>query len=307
MGTERLAAGAWLASVLAIFLFCPGPALAAPNTFNTALPVAEGNLIWREQLVLRERSDDGPLDRDVSVSALASVLGYGVNSDLALFAALPYFFDKELKANLPARRINRQTDGFGDLTLFGRYTALRRDWTGRTLRVAPLLGVKAPTGEDDARDGLGRVPRPLQVGTGGWDRFAGAVVTYQTLDYQVDAQALYRKNGRHAGFDPGDEWRLDASFQYRLWPRELQAGAPGFLYGLLESNLVHAERDVDDERSIGRDPDSGGDQWLVALGLQYVATRWIVEGTVQLPAWTDPNGNALEDDWILRTGLRFQF
>lgn len=285
----------------------PGGASAAPNTFNTALPVAEGNFIWREQLILRERSDDGPLDREVSVSELANVLGYGVSSELAVFAAVPYFFDKELKATTPAGRVTRETDGFGDLTLFGRYTTLKRDWEGRTLRVAPLLGVKAPTGSDDARDGLGRLPRPLQAGTGGWDGFAGVIASYQTLDYQMDAQALYRKNGRRQGFDPGDEWRLDASFQYRLWPRELGAGTPGFLYGLLESNLAHVERDMDDERGIGRDPDSGGNQWLIALGIQYVTTRWIVEGTVQLPAWTDPNGDGLEDDWILRTGLRFQF
>lgn len=285
----------------------PNDARAAPNTFNTALPVAEGNFVWREQVIVRERFDDGPLDRKVSVSALASVLGYGVSPDLALFAAVPYFFNKELQATTPTGRVTRDTDGVGDLTLFGRYTSFKQDWQGRTLRVAPLIGVKAPTGEDDARDGLGRLPRPLQAGTGGWDGFAGIIASYQTLEYQVDAQALYRLNGRHEGFDPGDEWRLDASFQYRLWPRRLEAGTPGFLYGLLESNLVHAGRDVDDERGIGRDPNSGGNQWLIALGLQYVTRRWIAEGTVQLPAWTDPNGHGLEDDWVLRAGFRFQF
>lgn len=305
MAAERL--GACLLVLAGAGLLPAGTGWAAPNTFNTALPVAEGNFIWREQFVVRERSDDGPMDRDVSVNALASVLGYGVNSDLAVFAAVPYFLDSELQATTPAGRVTRDTDGVGDLTLFGRYTALKRDWKGRTLRIAPLLGMKAPTGEDDARDGLGRMPRPLQTGTGGWDGLAGVIASYQTLDYQLDAQALYRHNGRHDGFDPGDEWRLDASLQYRLWPRALEAGTPGFLYGLLESNLVHAERDVDDERGIGRDPNSGGNQWLVALGLQYVTKRWIAEGTVQLPAWTDPNGEALEDDWILRAGFRFQF
>lgn len=294
-------------AVLLAASFLPASAWSAPNTFNTALPVAEGNVVWREQLIVRERSDDGPLDREVSASALASVLGYGVSADLAVFAALPYFLDKELQVTTPAGRLKRDTDGVGDLTLFGRYTAFKRDWQGRTLRLAPLFGVKAPTGEDDARDTLGRLPRPLQAGTGGWDGFAGVIASYQTLGYQVDAQALYRQNGRHEGFDPGDEWRLDASFQYRLWPGTLEAGTPGFLYGLLESNLVHAERDVDNERGIGLDPNSGGNQWLIAVGLQYVTRRWIAEGTVQLPAWTDPNGHGLEDDWVLRAGFRFQF
>jgi len=68
-------------------------AQAAPNTFNTALPVAQGQSIWRKQLVLRERSDDGPMDREVSIQALGSVLGYGVTSRLAVFGVVPYFFN----------------------------------------------------------------------------------------------------------------------------------------------------------------------------------------------------------------------
>lgn len=299
---------AWLAPVLLGGLLPAGSGWAAPNTFNTALPVAEGNFVWREQLVLRERSGDGPMDREVSVQALASVLGYGVTSRLVVFGAVPYFFDKELDVTTPMGRVERDADGLGDLTLFGRYTAFKRDWTGRTLRIAPVLGIKAPTGEDDDRDALGRLPRPLQTGTGGWDGFAGVIGTYQTLDYQVDAQVLYRKNGRHDGFDPGDEVRFDASLQYRVWPRTLEdAGAPAFVYALLESNLAHSERDVDDERGIGIDPDSGGTQWLLAPGLQYVTPRWIVEGTVQLPAATNPHGDGLQDDYIVRTGLRYQF
>jgi hypothetical protein len=68
-------------------------AQAAPNTFNTALPVPQGETIWREQLVLRERSDDGPMDREVSVQALGSVLGYGITPKLAVFGVVPYFFN----------------------------------------------------------------------------------------------------------------------------------------------------------------------------------------------------------------------
>jgi len=289
-------------------LLLSGPAQAAPNTFNTALPVAKGNFVWREQLVLRERSDDGPLDREVSVQVLANVLGYGVTSDLAVFGVVPYFFDKELDATTPMGRIERDADGFGGLELFARYTALRQDWTGRTLRIAPFAGFKAPTGDDDDRDRMGRLPRPLQADTGGWDGFAGVIGTYQTLDYQIDAQALYRVNGRHDGFDPGDEVRFDASLQYRVWPRSLEdAGTPAFVYALLESNLEHIERDIDDERGIGVVSDSGGTQWLIAPGLQYVTQRWIVEGTVQLPAATNPHGDGLEDDYIVRAGFRYQF
>lgn len=278
----------------------------APNTFNTALPVAEGQYLWREQLVLRERSDNGPMDRDASVQALGSVLGYGVNSKLAVFGVVPYFFNKELDVTTPMGRIKRDTGGFGDISLFGRYTLYKQDFTGSTFRLAPVFGLTAPTGEDNDRDRFGELPRPLQTGDGAWDGFAGVVTTYQTLQYQVDGQLLYRENGRHDGFARGDETRFDASLQYRIWPRSLKGvpGTPGFVYALLESNVIHRERD---DLGSGTDADSGGTQWLLAPGLQYVSRSWIVEGTVQLPVAEDPNGDAIEDDYIVRVGFRRNF
>ncbi|MCG2581668.1 MAG: transporter, partial [Marinobacter sp.] len=271
-----------------------------------ALPVAEGQYLWREQLVLRERSDNGPMDRDVSVQALGSVLGYGVTSKLAVFGVVPYFFNKELDVTTPMGRIERDTGGFGDISLFGRYTLYKKDFTGSTFRIAPVFGLTAPTGDDNDRDRFGELPRPLQTGDGAWDGFGGVVTTYQTLQYQVDGQLLYRENGRHDGFARGDETRFDTSLQYRIWPRSLKGvpGTPGFIYALLESNVIHRERD---ESGSGTDADSGGTQWLLAPGLQYVSRRWIVEGTVQLLVAEDFNGDAIEDDYIVRVGFRRNF
>ena len=281
-------------------------AQAAPNTFNTTLPVAQGNVLWREQLVVRKRSDDGPMNREVSVQALGSVLGYGVTPKLAVFGAVPYFFNRQLQVSTPMGRVEREIDGFGDISLFGRYTLYQDDFTGGTFRVAPVFGVTAPTASHSDRDRFGERPRPLQAGDGAWDVFAGAVTTYQTLQYQLDAQLLYRENGRHDGFARGDEKRLDTSLQYRIWPRSLRgvSGTPGFVYALLESNLVHRERD---EVNSGSDADSGGIQWLLAPGLQYVTRNWIVEGTVQLPVAEDPNGDTIQDDSIVRIGFRRNF
>jgi len=279
---------------------------AAPNTFNTALSVAKGQYLWREQLVLRERSGNGPMERDVSVQALGSVLGYGVTSRLAVFGMVPYFFNKELDVTTPMGRIERDTSGFGDVSLFGRYTLYKKDETGSTFRVAPVFGLTAPTGDDNDSDRFGELPRPLQPGDGAWDGFAGVVTTYQTLQYQVDGQLLYRENGRHDALARGDETRFDASLQYRIWPRSLKgvAGTPSFVYALLESNVIHREHN---ETGNGTDADSGGIQWLLAPGLQYVSRSWIVEGTVQLPVVEDPNGDAIEDDYVVRIGFRRNF
>ena len=148
-----------------------------------------------------------------------------------------------------------QKSGVGDLTLLGRYTAYQYDTLGRTLRIAPFLGVKMPTGEDNARDGSGRLPPPVQPGSGSWDALGGAVVTYQTLDFEIDGQVSYKANREANGFQAGNVAELDASLQYRLWPGSLGSGVPAFLYGVVEANLIHSAKD--DSGGIA-DPNSGG-------------------------------------------------
>lgn len=281
-----------------------GSIQAAPITFNTALPVAEGNFVLREQaLAMRSGSDPSGMSRDMEVNGVISVLGYGATEKLALFGALPYLA-KDLDTHPGGSHVNRSNSGFGDLTLFGRQTLYQRDWPGQTLRVAGFTGMEAPTGEDDKRDTQGRLPPSLQLGSGSWDGFAGLVATWQTLDYQLDGQIAYRANGEANGFEAGDEWRLDASLQYRLWPTELGAGVPGFLYGVLELNVLERE----ENRMAGvTDDNSGGTTVFLSPGIQYVSKRWVWEAVLQMPVQQDLNGTALESDFILRAGFRHSF
>ncbi len=279
-------------------------AQAAPQSFNTALPVARGEFVFREQFVLDLSGDDpSGADRDRTAWSLVSVLGYGATPDLALFGVIPYV-DKKLELTQGGARRERNANGLGDISLFGRYTVFRRDWPGRTLRIAPFAGLELPTGKDDASDSLGRLPPSVQPGSGSWDPFGGIVLTYQTLEFQIDTQASYRANTDANGFEFGDGARLDGSLQYRLWPRELGAGVPGFLYGVLEANLIHQDKN---ETGGSDDPDSGGLSLFILPGLQYVTKRWIVEAGVQIPAIQDLNGTALEKDYILRAGFRLNF
>jgi hypothetical protein len=148
------------------------------------------------------------------------------------------------------------------------------------------------------------LPASIQPGSGSWDPFGGVVLTYQTLDFQIDAQASYQANMEANDVEFGDVARLDGSLQYRLWPRELGSGVPGFLYGILETNLIYQ----DENRSSGvDDPNSGGFTVFILPGFQYVTKRWIAEAGVQVPVVQDLNGTALETDYILRAGFRFNF
>jgi len=281
------------------------PARAAPETFNTALPVPKGEFIFREQFLYKSATDDpSPADREVRVLGGISVLGYGVTGDFAVFGVLPYL-DKSLDVTTPGgQRVTRDTSGIGDARLFARYTVFHDDAPGRTFRIAPFAGIELPTGDDDDNDGLGTLPATLQLGSGSWDPFAGVVATYQSLDYEIDVAASYKVNTEANDFEFGDEARFDASLQYRLWPRDLSSGVPGFLYGVLESNLIYQGKN---EIGGANDPNSGGTTLFIAPGFQYVTKRWVLEAIVQFPALQDLNGSALEDDLTVRAGFRFNF
>ncbi len=276
-------------------------AFAGPITFNSALTLSTGEFVVREQIVFDRATDDpSGAGREREVIEIDSVLGYGVDEKFSLFAVLPYV-DKKLETPGAA---TREAASIGDLRLFGRYTVVRRNWTARTFRASIFAGIETPTGDDDERDALGRLPASVQPGSGSWDPFGGVVVTYQTLDFQIDGQIAYQANTEANGFEFGDVVRADASFQYRLWPREIAGGVPGFLYGVVEATLIHKAKN---ENGGVEDINSGGTTLFLAPGLQYVTRRWIVEAAVQLPVLQDLNGTALEKDYVARAGFRFNF
>ncbi len=277
---------------------------AAPITFNTALAVGKGEFVLREQFIsVQSGHDPSTLHRDRRETTAVTALGYGLSGQWALFATLP-FRSIELNLEPDGQSIERQSSGLGDMSFFARYTAYQSDAQGMTLRIAPFAGLETPTGNNRSKDRYGLLPPPAQSGSGSWDPFVGVVLTYQTLQYQFDSQISYRINTEANGFEAGNITRLDGSLQYRLYPSSLSGGAPGFLYGVLEMNLVHQEKNQIRGRS---DANSGGVRLFVTPGIQYVTRRWIFEAAVQLPVIQDLNGKALENDYILRGGFRFNF
>ena len=292
------------ALIIAFVALGTATAFGAPQTFNTALPVAEGEFVARQQVFYKSKSDDPTAaSRDVRVLGSISVLGYGLTGDFSLFGVLPVV-DKRLKVNTPGGRIKRSTSGLGDARLFARYTVFKDNAPGRTFRIAPFAGLKLPTGKSRDKDAFGLLPFSLQTGSGSFDPFGGVVATFQTLDFQFDAQASFKLNTRANNYRFGNEARLDASLQYRLWPQELEDTTSGFLYGVLEGNLVYRGRD---ELGGVKQANTGGTQFFISPGLQYVTQRWIAEAVVQIPVLQNLHGTALKDSFTVRTGIRFNF
>lgn len=295
---------AYFAGCISIYLFIISTAFAAPVTFNTALPVAEGEAIIRIQSrYLRSTGDPTTMDRELTVWAVPIVLAYGVTKDLTLFAVAPYL-DKELRLTTASGRLTRGGSGLGDTTFIARYIVWKRDRLGETIRIAPFAALKAPTGDDDTQDALGRLPRPLQLGSGSWDYTLGAVTTWQTFKRQLDGSVSYRFNTKADGFSFGDEARVELSYQRRLLPHKLGPGLPDFLYGVIESSLVWRGKN---EISGVVDKDSGGTTLYLTPAVQYVTRRMVVEAAIQLPVLQELNGNALENDFTGILSFRANF
>lgn len=272
-------------------------AWAAPINTDTALPINKGEFLWREQVRFLKAED---ATHDLEVIAVPSVLVYGVTEKFALIGVVPYL-DKTLKMGGAGRGDN----GLGDSTLLGRYQVFQLDRTGETFRAQVLGGLKFPTGRDDESDSLGRLPQPLQLGSGSYDPIVGGVFTWQRLRWQADFDVTYKINTKANDFRFGNTLAHDAAFQYRLSPWTLpEEGVPNFVYGVLELNGLWAERS---ELSGGNIGASGGYTLFVSPGLQYVTRRWIAEISVQLPVVQEVNGNQLKTDYILSAGFRIQF
>ena len=275
-----------------------------PITFNSAIGLAENEFVIRGQYVLNQSGDDpSGANRNRTSQQLISVLGYAFSSDVMLFGVLPYI-ENDLDINIPGMKQNRSANNIGDLRLFGRYTLFRRNWPAGTLRISPFAGMEVPTGQDDENDASGRLPAEVQPGSGSWDPFGGIVLTYQTLDFEIDTALSYQANMEANNFEFGDIARFDASLQYRLWPRKFKGGVPGFLYGVIETNFIYKDKN---QISSVTDANSGGTTLFLVPGIQYVTRRWVIEAAVQLPVVQDLNGTALENDTIFRAGFRVNF
>jgi len=278
-------------------------AVAAPISFNTALPVHAGGMLFRGQGVwMRMHDDPSSMGREMDVAAVPSTLVYGATSKLALMGVFPYL-DKRLE--IKSTGAVRRASGLGDIMTVGRYEVFARSSAGQTSRGAVFAGLKWPSGRNDESDALGVLPPSVQLGSGSYDPIFGTVWSVQWLAFQVDADLSYRRNTHADDFKFGDSLEQNISLQYRLWPRRLEAeGLPSFLYGVLEANSVYQAKN---QAGGVADDDSGGYHLFLTPGLQWVSKRTVFELAAQLPAVQSLNGAALKTDYRLIGSFRLWF
>ncbi len=263
---------------------------AAPITTSSATPIAKGQFIARTE-VIRQHADTESIEffRD----SAAATLIYGISRKWAAFVTNTY---KQGRLN-DQNRV-RRNQGFSDTNVFARYTAYQSNHLGKTLRIAPYLGTQIPTGRENVSDEFGRLPVGLQTGHGAYNPFAGITLTYATIDWRFDTQLRYQSNN----FEIDDEWRFDSSLQYRVLPKVLTGDSNAFVNAVLEFNYINHGRDQMSGRNTGN-----SSTLFIAPGLQYIQSNFIAEASLQVPVNTELAPGMLEQEYIARVGVRFNF
>ena len=256
---------------------------------NVALPVYQGEGIWRSQARTRIATEDpSDLGREERSTAMPQTFVYGVSPRLTAFATVPFLARKRTEE---LGTSDRTAPALGDVTLLGRYVLYADDYAPlSTKRVAALFGVKLPTGADRA-------------GKPSWDPIVGGVATWAQNRHELDLDFLFHTSVKRHGFSAGDQIRYDAAYRYRLWPgrfgkRLLQLNA------LVELNGSWKGRNHDHGHTVR---DSGGHVLFLSPGVQLASLRWILEASLQIPIAQDLNGPQLETDFVAVLSVRIPF
>ena len=278
-----------LAAVVLLALFFPTVVQAQGINTNVALAVAEDEGIFRSQLRYR-RARDTPsgMGRELDALVAPQTLVYGITPKLTAFATLPILVHR--RRELTDGSVNEDS-AVGDFRLLARYTFFVDDYAPlSTRRVALLAGMKFPTGAD-------------RFGTPSFDPIFGAVGTWAANRVEFDMDVLYTVTTERHDFEAGDEFRYDLAYRYRLWPERF-AGRLLQLNGVLELNGRWAGKTRADGSPVA---DSGGNLLLLSPGVQFITKRFIIEASVQVPIWQDPNGSQIEDDFTAVLSARIPF
>ena len=246
---------------------------------------------------------------------------YGVSDAFTLGARLPYIArhdvrEPEVDGGVPGVAAIGDSDGLGDLSVYGKY---RLNDAGRDgLEWAVLGGLKLSTGETHERDDEGALfETEFQPGSGAVDPLLGLAVTRRFGASSLSASVLgvFTTEGSQ-DTELGDVRTYNLGYAYRLGgepPREpgrprdrAHDAAEGTAWDLiLELNAIHRQSQTIDG---DKDPNSGGTTVFVSPGVRAtVGERWSAYASVGLPVSDDPNGAEQETDLRAVAGVSWSF
>ena len=217
------------------------------------------------------------------------------------------------------------TDGIGDLTLFGQYRFYGQD-TG--LQASFFGGIKTPTGETGERDDQGELfEAEFQPGSGSWDPMLGLALTRAQSRWSVDGNVLYTIATEGTQYtDLGDRFHYNGAVTYRLKGGDAEAShevaAHHSHYGQSHNHnhassskglVIDAVLELNGEWQAKQnvsgetDPNSGGNVVFLSPGLRVASNSWSGFVTVGLPILNDLNGLQSEPTYRLFGGVLVGF
>jgi len=217
------------------------------------------------------------------------------------------------------------TEGIGDLTLFGQYRFYGQN-TG--LQASLLAGVKTATGETGERDDQGELfEAEFQPGSGSWDPMLGLALSQAPGRWSFDGNVLYTiaSEGTQQT-DLGDRFHYNGAVTYRLTGGDTETSHKAAMnhshhghshkhdHALSPKGLVidavfelNGEWQAKQNISGETDPNSGGNVVYLSPGMRIASNRWSGFVSVGLPIINDLNGLQSEPTYRLFGGVLVGF
>lgn len=243
-------------------------------------------------------------------------VNYGVSDDFTLSVRMPSVHRENVRAGSHTHGgggvvVNEAVDhgdstGYGDLAALGKY----RFWKGDNCSAAVLVGLKAPTGRTDVRDGAQKLEAEHQPGSGSWDGLFGLALGTRIGPVALNASTLYTKATRGSqGTDLGDRAQYGVAVSYRIGGETHDHG--DFVHQhrawdpVLELNGEWADQmEIDD----AREDHSGGNTIFVAPGLRYAPDeKWAAHLSVGVPVISNLGRGHAETDYKMTLGVSRSF
>jgi hypothetical protein len=215
------------------------------------------------------------------------------------------------------------TEGIGDLSLFGQYRFYGQE---SGLQASLLTGIKTPTGETDEHDDQGELfEAEFQPGSGSWDPMFGPALSQAQGRWSLDGNVLYTiATEGTQDTDLGDRFHYNGAVTYRLKGGDVVASGaahhhhPGQHYnhehtqsptGLVIDAVLELNGEWQAEQTISgeTDPNSGGNVVFLSPGMRIASNRWSGFVTVGLPIINDLNGLQSEPTYRLFGGVLVGF
>lgn len=297
----RVLVGISCVSILALARATPAM---AQLTFPGASPLSAGNLILVEQPTLAEGSGG------YQGATAQSILLYGASPNLALITESDLLVSNMANAVSGGKTVRLAATGIGDTIQEARYTVYQLDGIASTFRIAPLIGLTVPTGMDNVNPQL---PRSLQPGTGDFGGRVAMTSSWQTLNWNAEAEVGYNANssGVELGFSPhtlgssyqfGNQVAANVAFHYVVWPPHLSGDVPAELLAGVESNYFVTQYSHVHGQFV---PGTGGQLWLIDPNLDYSTRNYGFAITALLPVLQTVNGAASRYDFGIELHFRW--